>query len=43
MVEAIRFNFNDRDETQFRFAVELENIGSIGLGGDQGLVAETSR
>ena len=43
MVEAIRFNFNSRDETQLRFAVELENIGSIGLGGDQGLVAETSR
>ena len=43
MVEAIRFNYNSRDETQVRFAVELENIGSIGLGGDQGLVASGVR
>ena len=42
-VEAIRFNFNSRDELQLRFSVELANIGSIGFGGDQGLVAETSR
>jgi LPS-assembly protein len=37
-VEGIRYNFNGRDERQFRFSIELANVGSIGsfLGGDQG-------
>ncbi len=43
MLETIQFRFNTRDERQFRFAIELENLGTIGLGGDQGLVTEASR
>jgi hypothetical protein len=30
MVETIQFNYNGRDERQFRFSIELANIGSIG-------------
>ena len=35
-VETIRYDFNDRQENQFRFSIELANIGSIGtfMGGD---------
>lgn len=36
VVELIRYNFNLRQERQFRFAIELANVGSIGnfLGAD---------
>jgi lipopolysaccharide assembly outer membrane protein LptD (OstA) len=38
MVEMINFNYNQRTERQFRFALELANIGSFGFGTDgQGL------
>ena len=44
LVEHIRYNWNGRDETQWRFNLELANIGSIGNflgvgadGGRQGL------
>jgi LPS-assembly protein len=30
MVETINFNFNGRSERQFRFSIELANIGSVG-------------
>jgi hypothetical protein len=30
MVEMIRYNFNSRSERQFRFSIELANIGSMG-------------
>lgn len=37
MLELISFNYNGRDERQFRFALELANIGSFGFdGGEQG-------
>jgi lipopolysaccharide assembly outer membrane protein LptD (OstA) len=36
MIEAIQFNYNSRIEKQFRFAITLANVGSIGnfLGAD---------
>jgi LPS-assembly protein len=36
VAEAIRYNYNGRDERQFRFSIELANVGSIGnfMGGD---------
>jgi LPS-assembly protein len=38
LVEHIRYNWNGRDEKQWRFQIELENIGSIGsfLGAGRG-------
>jgi hypothetical protein len=38
LVEYIRYNWNGRDEKQWRFNLELENIGSIGsfLGAGRG-------
>lgn len=35
-VELIRYDYNDRQENQFRFSIQLANIGSVGsfLGGD---------
>ena len=30
VVEGIRYNYNGRDERQFRFSIELANVGSIG-------------
>jgi LPS-assembly protein len=35
-IEVIRFDFNERQETQFRFSIDLANIGSVGsfLGSD---------
>ena len=30
VAEGIRYNFNGRDERQFRFSIELANVGSIG-------------
>ena len=39
LVEAIRYNYNGRDERQFRFSIQLANVGSIGtsfLGGGSG-------
>jgi hypothetical protein len=29
-VEMIQYKYNDRDERQFRFSIELANIGSFG-------------
>jgi LPS-assembly protein len=36
VVEMIRYDYNDRQEQQFRFSLQLANIGSVGsfLGGD---------
>ena len=36
VAEVIRYNYNGRDERQFRFSIELANVGSIGnfMGGD---------
>ena len=30
VVEGIRYSYNGRDERQFRFSIELANVGSIG-------------
>jgi hypothetical protein len=35
MLELINFSYNGRDERQFRFALELANIGSFGFDGGQ--------
>jgi len=34
LVQMISFNYNARSERQFRFALELANIGSFGFGGE---------
>ena len=30
MAEMIQYNYNQRDERQFRFSIELAHVGSIG-------------
>jgi hypothetical protein len=35
MLELVNFSYNGRDERQFRFALELANIGSFGFDGGQ--------
>jgi len=35
MLELVNFNYNGRDERQFRFALELANVGSFGFDGLQ--------
>jgi LPS-assembly protein len=36
MLELVNFSYNGRDERQFRFALELANIGSFGFDGQPG-------